>query len=249
MTDDITRGLALLADEVEPAPVDSRDVITRARTRTRDRRATVATAFATIALIGTLAATAGIPGSPPAAPESREDRLTRVLTGAMADLIPSGWTLETRVPSESTPLTFRCDVSGTARVWAASDGQPPTPISKTAPDGCSAYADYDDGVGRVEINLVVHKFDLDFADACWEAPCTTRKGYVREVLSDGTQVKVTTLTGDSLSEAGTRDLQDVFAERPDGTQVSMSVSWPHGQRSNPPFTAEQLVRFASRFTY
>jgi hypothetical protein len=253
MTDDITRGLALLADEAEPAPIDSRDVITRARTRTRNRRATAA-AFVTVALVGTLAVTvskAG-PSEPVAtAAESREDRLTRLLVGAMADLVPSDWTPDTTVPSDGPPLTFRCDVDGGGELIAepASGGETRISVGPTSPKGCFAHAAYNDGVGTMQFSFLVHKFDLDFDDACGEAPCTVWEGQVREELPDGTKVRATTLTEDSLSQAGVRDIQDVFAERPDGTQVSMSVVWPHGQRSQPPFTAEQLIQFATRFTF
>ena len=58
--DDCTRGLDLLADEAEPAAVDCYDVIAKAKARTRNRRATMPTALATVTVAGAMIATIGL---------------------------------------------------------------------------------------------------------------------------------------------------------------------------------------------
>lgn len=229
MTDDVTRGLTMLADEAEPAPIDSHDVIARARARTRTRRTTVAAAFATVAVIGALAVTVGNPGtsSKPATtttvattPESLTDQLTRQLTEALPDLIPNEWKPVAEHPPEAPPLTFRCLGSG-----------------------CDAHAAYTDGAGKIDLRFQVDNIPR-YGDSC-EEHCTRVAGPVRAELPDGTRTQVSVYTENLTSH----EVQQLLASRPDGTQVSMSVTWPQGQRGATPLTTDEIVKFATLFTY
>lgn len=65
MTDNLTHNLHLLADEVEPATVDSHDIIDRAKARTRHQRAGLASALGTVAVATAMAATIGLTGAEP----------------------------------------------------------------------------------------------------------------------------------------------------------------------------------------
>jgi hypothetical protein len=139
MTDDVTRGLTMLADETEPAPIDSYDVITRARTRTRNRRATVTTALATLAVVGSLAVT--LNQSPQTTDAATADprpgeRLTTQLTEALPNLMPSRWT-----PESSAVPEFHCP----------SDISVPDDIT-TGP--CSIRALYTDSAGRIDLRVL-----------------------------------------------------------------------------------------------
>lgn len=51
---ELSHGLSLLADEAKPAAVDVYDVIAKARSHTRNRRAVAATALATVTVAGTM---------------------------------------------------------------------------------------------------------------------------------------------------------------------------------------------------
>jgi hypothetical protein len=61
---DLNHDLDLLADEAEPADVDVYDVIAKAKARTRNRRATVATTLSVVTVAGAMIATIGLGGQP-----------------------------------------------------------------------------------------------------------------------------------------------------------------------------------------
>lgn len=230
MIDYVTRGLAMLADEAEPAPIDSHEVIARARARTRTRRAVTAAAVATVAVVSSLVMTVGSPGAPnkPATttsvtpPESLPDELDRLLTEALPDTIPSRWTQVAEPTAQDPPLTFLC-----------------------LGNGCVAHATYNDGIGDIIVLFKVHGTEWDWDTGCDPGYCTQWAAPVRQDLPDGTRTQVSTYTEKPTS----RDIQELLAARPDGTQVNVSVIWPQGQRSEPPLTAAEMLKFAPVFTY
>lgn len=230
MIDYVTRGLAMLADEAEPAPIDSHDVIARARARTRTRRAVTAAAFATVVVVSTLVMTVGDPGAPdkPATtttvktPESLPDQLDRLLTDALPDVIPSRWEQVPGSSPQDLPLTFLC-----------------------VGDGCFANVTYDDGVGKIDILFRIDDAKRDWDALCDPEHCTELRAPVRQDLSDGTRTQVFTYADKSTS----RDVQELLAARPDGTQVTVSAIWPQGQRAEPPLTTDEILKFATVFTY
>jgi hypothetical protein len=77
---ELHHGLDLLADEAEPAAVDVYGVIAKANARTRNRRATMATALATVTVAGAMIATisfgAGTQSAPVGAPPSSSPPIT-----------------------------------------------------------------------------------------------------------------------------------------------------------------------------
>jgi hypothetical protein len=232
MTEDITRGLDLLADEAEPAIIDTQHVISRARMRTRGRRAITASALATVALVGALVVTLGNPaptseqGTTPPTDKTVEGRLNRLLTEALPDVIPSNWSLLPDEPTAREPhLDFVClDVNGS---------------------DCSTGADYNDGVGDIDLRISVSRIPRNFDELCEVRYCPQWEPPVRKTLSDGTRTQVLTYTETPTS----RNFQQLLAARPDGTQIDVVAIWPQGQRSGQPLTMDEILKFATVFTY
>ena len=231
MTDDITRGLGLLADEAEPATIDTQRVITRARTRTRNRRASLATAFATVALVGALVVAMGpLKGTSDQAASitdtTLEGRLNRLLTEALPNVIPAGWSLVPKPEAAEPQLEFVCLDTNT--------------------NGCSTGATYNDGVGDLDMGIHVDKIPRSFEhNQCGDEYCTAWAAPVRQTLPDGTSTQVMAYSEKMVS----RDGESLLAVRPDGTMVSVSLSWPQGKRSEPALTMDELLKFATVFSY
>jgi hypothetical protein len=242
MTDDITRGLAMLADEAAPPEIDSHAVITRARARTRNRRATAAVALATCALIGALVVTVG--GNGPSKPANKtavpptaatlSDDLDRQLREILPDVIPPGWRLvpDTEEPSRPAPR-FRCGIVVLVRAEAPGS------------DVCATSATYRDSVGDVDFTVSVSKREADFRATCAAEFCTNWAAPVRKDLPDGTRTQLTTYTENPTA----RDVQELLAARPDGTQISVAVLWPRDSREKTALTTGQIMKLATAFTY
>ncbi|TDV52373.1 hypothetical protein [Actinophytocola oryzae] len=234
MTEDITRRLAMLADEAEPAQIDPHDVITRAKAQTRNRRATIAAAVATLALVSALVTTVGNPLGKPAAPTGPEDatlsdHLDRQLRESLPETLPSDWSIAPRDALSDTPLlTFLC-------VLGVSDGV----------DRCVASATYRDGTGRIDIVWNVAMGAKNFDDRCAPEYCTDWTSPVLKRLPDRTETKLTVYTETMTS----RDIEELLVSRPDGTQITVNAIWPKGERSKPPLTTERILKFATVFTY
>lgn len=233
MNDDVSRGLALLADEAEPAPVDPYDVITRARVISRNRRATAAAAFATVALVGALAVTVGNPDrhertTAATTPEDLTDRMNRQLTEALPDLIPSRWSPVDDPNVEGPAPRFTCEPA------------PATPTSYR----CHLHAVYDDGHGALRFGISADKIERDFLNSCDEEYCDLWGPALEEKLPDGTRAKSFTYT----EKVTPRDSQTLLVERPDGSQVAVNVTWQQGQRSEPPLSGEEILKFATVFS-
>jgi hypothetical protein len=243
MTNDINHGLALLADEVEPATVDTYAVIAKARARTRNRRTTAA-AFLAVVAIGALAvtSTADRPTSEAAEqPELPSQRLTAQLAAALPELLPSRWETQPRPPYDGTtmhpePLIFSCSNESSPpllpHVW---DIQP----EGTFPDGCSAAAWYRDAEGVITLMLNVRDYETEIFDSCVLPECD------QWTLPDGTRV-LTDVETIGVTPPG--NLQQVQAQRPDGTVIHAAVTW-QDDRSSPPLTLDELAKFATVFTY
>jgi len=230
MTDDITRGLGLLADEAEPATIDAQHVITRARVRTRNRRATLATAFATVAMVGALVVAMNpLTQSDQGATitdTTLEGRLNRLLTEALPDLIPAGWSLVPDRPAGPMPdLEFVCVDSNV--------------------NGCSTGATYNDGVGDVDISISVNRIPRNFTEFCDPQFCDPGDLFVQDNLPDGTRTQVRTYSEKPTS----RDFLQLLVTRPDGTQVDVVAIWPHDTRSEPPLSTDEILKFATVFSY
>lgn len=233
MTDDITRGLDLLADEAAPAIIDTQHVISRARMRTRGRRAITASALATVALVSALVLTLGNPaptseqGTTPPPGKTVEGWLNRLLTEALPDVIPSNWSLLPASPTEEQgpQLEFQCYDSNA--------------------NGCGAHANYNDGVGDIDLQISVNRIPRNFDDLCDVQYCPQWEPPVRQTLRDGTRTQVLTYTEKPTS----RDIEELLATRPDGTQIKVAVIWPQGQRSEPALARNEILQFATVFSY
>lgn len=218
MTDDVTRGLTMLADEAEPAPIDSSDVITRARTRTRDRRATLATAFATLAVVASLAVSLN---QPPRSTDAASadpppgERLTTQLKEALPNVIPSRWT-----PESSAVPEFHCPFSITV-----------TYDITTGP--CSIQALYTDSAGQIDLRVdVVRSSDT-------EVDCS---GCDSQTLPDGTR---TFTEGFAATPETGHGYQWMRVVRPNGTRISVGITYVIGST---PLNTDELATWATVFT-
>lgn len=242
MTDDISHGLALLADNAEPAPIDSYDVISRARARTRNRKAT-AMVFAAVVAVGALAVTLPTdhPSTTAAEPgESRAARLTAQLAAALPEVIPARWETRPTPPDNRPARTFGCP--GYPLAFLVPPGQPstvpPPPTEDESRHGtCVALAWYRDTVGEIDLVIGVS------ADGRWSSdPCTAPR-CEEHVLPDGTRWRI----GPDAGVSPGYPEQVVESLRPDGTNILVRVWW-HNRRATPPMTTDELAKFADKFT-
>ena len=245
MTDDITRGLTLLADEVPPAPVDT--VVDKARTRIRNRRAGAATALSVIAaatLAISLGRDDGVRVSDP--PTDRAARLTQEMAEIKAEAIPDGWQV---LPAGSPgplvgslaggkPLSFACR--------AAEEGGDPVPVEAV----CQAVGQYERGEDRLSVAIQVFGADR-MATAGKDTEITTlADGTKAAVYPTGHRVTVgytDVLRVDSASYPAL-STQLLSAATPRKTGVLVNIAYT-GTPAEPPFTDEQLLTFATAFTY
>lgn len=241
MTDDITRGLALLADEVPPAPVDT--VVERARARTRNRRAGAATALAVIAA-GTLAVSLrqddGVRVGDP--PTDRAARLTQEMAEIRADALPAGWrALPAGSPGPlvgslagGKPLSFACR--------DAEDGGVPMPVTAV----CQAVGQFERGEER--LSVAVQVFPADGLPTKSDEAVTLADGSKAATYPTGNTVTVgytDVLRRDADTYPAART-QLLSAWRPDDTGVLVNVAYTGAE---PPFTRAQLLVFATAFTW
>jgi hypothetical protein len=238
MTDDITHGLALLADEAEPATVDSHAVIAQARARTRNRR-TMTAAFLTVVAIGTLAVTSSInrPTNAPAArPETQGQRLTAQLNAALPEVIPARWEIAEPRPDDETtnyPPPRPSPGNGPDEMATLVQGWYPGDI-----DNCGTMLWYQDSQGRIEILLGVNNSKAWFYDPCLAPDCEEHP------LPDGTRWRGRSDVGVSIAN----NSQHIEALRPDGTNIMVTLNWENN-RSTPPLTVDELVKWASKLSY
>lgn len=241
MTDDITRGLTLLADEVPPAPVDT--VVDKARTRIRNRRAGAATAVAVVAaatLAISLGQDDGVRVSDP--PADRAARLTQEMAEIKAEAIPQGW--KPLAPGSPGPLVASLAGGRTLSFACRQESDLPMPINAL----CQAIGQYErDGERLSVVVQVFHAIGLETGD------------YEETTLADGTKAVIFP-TGHMVT-VGDKDLlrkdedtypasgtQTLSVWRPGSTGILVNVVYT-GPSAEPPFTDEQLLRFATAFTY
>lgn len=257
----LTQGLDLLADEAEPAPVDADEVMAAARTRTRNRRATAATALATVAVVGALTVTLGNTNGPAtmgdttatttattaaeAEPqhvrEQRAAALTAQLTAAWPGIAPAGVTV---APSTVAAEVFR---------WQKGPLEFGFQDDPAGNGRYTAYTELSDAQGSTWLSIHVYRAGDDPRQMPF-TPCTgTEQGITtctfRE-LPDGTKVNVGVQAGSGFGVGTTAYVQ---ALRPDGTEISVADSnaLPDQtlSRTEPIMSAEDLVEFATVFTY
>ncbi|GAB1508916.1 hypothetical protein [Actinophytocola sp. KF-1] len=243
MTDDITRGLSLLADEVAPAPVDG--VAETARARTRNRRAGAATALAVV-VAGTLAVSLGrdegVRVSDP--PTERAARLTAELAEIEGEIALPGWE---RLPA-GTPGPLDVSLAGgkpfSFACRDAEEGDEPLPIVAV----CQAVAQYERGDDRLSVAVQVFTADglaVKAAPGEVVALAGGGKAVVRptgHMLTVGHR-DVLRRNEEAYPAAGT---QLMTAWRPRHTGIIVNVAYTG---TEPPFTDEQLLAFATAFTW
>ena len=243
MTDDITRGLSLLADEVPPAPVDT--VVERARARTRNRRAAAASALAVIAA-GTLTIGLGqddgVRVSDP--PTERAARLPQELAEIEGDVTPPGWDLlpaGTPGPLDVSlaggkPFSFACR--------DAEEGGEPLPVEAV----CQAVGQYERGQDRLSVAVQVFRSDRLPTPSTKPEVVTLPDGSKAATHASGNTVTVgyeEVLRVDHATYPGLRT-QRLSAWRPGGTGILVNVVHTG---AGAPFTEEQLLVFATAFTW
>jgi hypothetical protein len=245
MTDDITRGLALLADEVPPAPVDT--VVEKARTRIRNRRAGAATALAVVAtatLAISLGRDDGVRVSDP--PTDRAARLTQQMAEIKAEAIPAGWRrLDAGAPGPlvaslagGKPLSFACR--------NAEEGGNPMPVKAV----CQAIGQYERPGERLSIAVQVFRATSLVTKPDGGEAATLADGTKTVIFPTGHRVTVgyqdvLRSDDDTYPASGTQLLS---AWRPSDTGILVNVAYT-GDSTEPPLTDEQLLAFATAFTW
>jgi hypothetical protein len=233
MTDDLTRGLTLLADEAEPLTIDTDAVIATATRRTRNH-AILTAALATIVLVGALAmtlvavkpdqpSTADPPTAPrittrntptlasasPAEQENRKTRLHGEITAGFDLVLPAGW--------EHSTFDWGCDFFH-----------------------CWALGDILDGKGTLNVGLSAASWVADVS-------CDHRRDCTTTELDDGTRVIFARGDGPNSGD-GSRSSYSISAKRPDGTLSGLDVWWS-ADRPAPALTDDQWIALATSFTY
>lgn len=261
---DVPTGLSMLADEAEPAPIDSREIISKARTRTRNRRASAATAFGTVAAVGALAVTLGFPNAdkdgtgvggppstspdcangvcelpvPPAPSQEQADEFDTQLAAAIDNLIPAGFTLERDPESTEEPLKFVGTDHGDGPVYTANgwlrDAQGPASIT-------------------VYVLKKAAGTSLAHATGQFFGPCHQGEPNCEiRTLDDGTQATAQA----NQRPPGLQLSSTLSAQRPDGTYIQVITSIGIGAvpgdeqaRPEPPMTNADLFKWATVFTW
>jgi hypothetical protein len=229
MTEDVSRGLALLADDATPAPIDSHDVITRARTRTRRSRS-MAAVFAAVVAIGASAVTIQADQwTEDAAVQRQEDparRLTAQLAAALPEVIPARWeAVPSSDPTDPPRNIFRC--TGGDR-----------PIGSYQ-DLCMAMSWYRDAEGEFTLWTTV-------SNMAWSYKPGTDVKVDDWTLPDGTRVWTYL---DTAGVGSTGYSQFLNALRPDGTLLELGLTWSNNNVRPGPLTVDELTKFADKFDY
>jgi hypothetical protein len=241
MTDDITRGLTALADEAQPAPVDSHTVIQLAAAHSRARRAVLTAAFASIVAIGALTVAIGSWQQPTA---------TTPVTSQTTSESPTQ-TSRSEDPPTTAPKSPEVQQDATAEENAERKPRLQTEMvaafDRILPDGwqhsafgfgcdgrgCFAEGDVIDDAGTT-LSFFVYVSDKTGPVTCDQGSCVRT-----EVLDDGTAV--------ALSKGDDNSVY-IVSERPDKTGMHLSVDWPAG-KPKPALTDEQWMEFGRALTY
>lgn len=252
----LTQGLRQLADEAEPRPVDVTAVIAIAKARTKAGRTTAAAGLGTAAIVGTLAAvmstvapsqppppatsstSSSTPNRPPVGLAPAQDERSRKFDEqlATANLIPSQYTVEPNPEhgQDAVALQFR-------------GSQGPTEKNYTA----GALLKNTQGEAIIQVWVLKNPpgTQLDHYYGQVFGPCKDGdKNCARKTLPDGT---VLTTQVNARPPALTLS-STLSAQRPDGTYVQVLTNVRQGDPPNmpvPPLTADELIAFATAFTY
>ncbi|TWP48019.1 hypothetical protein FKR81_30615 [Lentzea tibetensis] len=247
----LTHGLQQLADEVEPRPVDVTAVIAIAKARTKARRSTAAAGLGTVAIVGAMAAVmstvapsqppppatsssaSSTPAQPPApGPDDRSRKLDEQF--ATAHLIPSQYTVEPNPQHGPVALVF-------------SGSQGPKEKNYTA----GALLKNAQGQATIQVWVLKNPPGTPLGHYHGQVfgPCQDGdKNCVRHTLPDGT---VATTQVNARPPAITLS-STLTAQRPDGTYIQVITNVRDGDPPDmpvPPLTAEELIAFATAFTY
>jgi hypothetical protein len=239
MTNDINHGLALLADEVEPATVDTYAVIAKARARTRNRRTTGA-AFLAVVAIGALMVPSAFDRATTRAADqlgSLTQRLNDQLATALPELIPSEWEPAAAPANESHPP---------ANAFVCTEGSPegevpaePVGLPRQGNDHgvfCRSMGWYRDSGGEIELSIALNDSGV-VGMPCEQPSC---RDYV---LADGT---VWQLPFEYFNVQ--ERLQQVEAGRADGMQIRVRVRWSYDSPERL-LTPDRMVKFLETFVY
>lgn len=267
----MTSGLSLLAEEAEPAAIDVYDVIAKAKARTRNRRASVATAFGTVAVVGAMAFTLDLGGDTNTI-GAAGSQPTTTAPGKPPELcpIPDGAQTCYVFPPEQDDQSRKLDGQLTAVVGdliPAGFTVEPDVLDKYLPaltfsvhhnseelPFYTAHAIVRNEHGTATIDIIVLKqppgTPLGHVNEQPFGPCQDGvDGCELRELGDGTTATAQANTrppGLTLSSTMT-------AQRPDGTYLQVITNVGPGTSPAPlpdaPFTTDDLFTFATVFTY
>ena len=250
MTDDITRGLTALADEAQPAPIDSHTVVQLAHAHTRAKRAILTAAFATLVAIASLTVAIGAlqdpnAAGPATAPTTSTTAPTTEQSSPSTEPNPDEGVRQPATPEENAVRKPRLQ----ADIIAAFDRIFPAGWDHSTfgfgcdQSGCWTDGDIIDEVGNFNIHVYVGK---DFG----QTPCMAPSCVRRETLPDGTEVSFFENTDDESPIPGMEptERKGFSALRPDGTDIHFTAEWPTS-REAPAVTDDEWLEFATVFTY
>jgi hypothetical protein len=245
---ELHNGLSLLADEAEPAAIDVFDVIGQAKTRTRNRRATMATALATVTVAGAMIATIGLSDSSSGTNHagSRTSPATKTSTSPAPEMIPD---------QKSRNLTQQL-----AEIWSTIV---PAGVTVEASPEARDLAALEFGGLRIDANQSWYKAHAKLSDAqgttlfdieVWPAgitnfvPCAGDPDCTYHQLGDDYQANLRSETARALVTATATTEADIM--RPDGTRIHVreenAYQVPGHERLTRPttfFTAEGMTAF------
>lgn len=275
MTNDLRHGLNLLAEEVDPSPVDTYSIIKKANARTRNQRMGLASALGTVAVAVAMAATIGLTGStsdpvrlatPPTSTDPGAARIcgkTENCPVADPQKYPSDAQAK-RLDAQLAPVRDSLLLPGSTLERAGlpmfDDVEPLQFALITNQDGApSAPPVYEavalmrtaEGTAALSIQILKLPPGTPFGPVQGRAlaPCDGVPGCERRQLSDGT---VATALADG-NPPGIARSSTITAQRPDGTYVQVFASVGPAVNENPmpaaPFTTDDLFEFATVFTY
>ncbi|OLF10068.1 hypothetical protein BLA60_16540 [Actinophytocola xinjiangensis] len=249
MTEDVTRGLSLLADEAEPAPIDSHAVVALARARTGRRRAVIASASVTLATVAVLALTVTALRSPTVATPAPTTTATETATETVTvtgSPAPDAVNGTQRGPAIGTEVRMPATPEERAARATRLQQELRAAFDRVLPEGweystfkfaCDPYGCWARGsiVDDAEpVDLMVHVSGDYSVSQCYGDTCT------KKVMPDGTLVALDTAMAEPRSLG-------VDSVRPDGTSFSIYATWKKDRDGT--LTDEQWRALGSAVTY
>jgi hypothetical protein len=245
MNDELTRGLTMLADEAEPVAIDVYGVIDTAKKRTRNRRASAASAFGTVAIVGALAMTIGFGGADGSSPTAGAQSTTTVSPSPVetqyADLL-----------ADHLPTALRPGATFSVATGSDDDDDPSTgrliSISGTGIEvTVLAHATLTDQEGSTNLDVTATETVADFTFS----PCRT-DATLCETRTVGNGATAS-LIADYPSGDGTGRVSELEIRLPDQVIVlhERNIDLDDGTVSRPELMldVEQMFALAEAFTY